>query len=115
MLPKKYRLPLRHFPQFFSQSHTTTSPHFVMYSLNETSAEVNNVQFAVITPIKKIGNAVKRHYTKRIVHVALAQILAAQSEGNHNSKRKIVVYVKKSIANSTFAQLHQELTKLLYV
>ncbi len=103
MLPKKHRLMLRHFPDFFVQSKKTHSPLFTLFTLR---AEVEFSQGAVVVPKKNVAKSSARNHIKRQVSELLYPIL--QKKKN----LKVVVIVKKPLYEEDWDILEDYLMNL---
>lgn len=104
MLPKKYRLPLRQQPTFFLSARKRHSIHFIVFSL---SVPKTTSQLTIIAPAKRFPLAVTRNKMKRVVSEACLAVLKKNLSSEKNSQ--FVIYIKRSITDSTFIQLQEEL------
>jgi len=96
MLPKKHRLMLRHFPDFFLKSKKTHSSLFTLFTLHD---EVEFSQGAVVVPKKFLAKSSARNYAKRQVSELLYPIL------KQKKNLQIVVLVKRSLEKTDLEKL----------
>lgn len=121
MLPKQYRLPLRHQSTFFTQARKSHTKHLVVYSLPcghddqafvtqkqdaRSLSECTNARAAVIVPAKKNALAVDRNRIKRQVRAVLLPLLQATK-----TPTDYVVYVKRTFSSQDFPLINQELVQ----
>jgi ribonuclease P protein component len=107
MLPKKYRLPLRHLPDFFLQAKKIHTPHFVVYQ----APQPTELQASVVVPAKVYPLATDRNTTKRRVGEAILPLIKELEAKQQPAQ--VVVYVKKAASQLSLPDIAQELRKTL--
>lgn len=104
MLPKKHRLMLRHFPDFFVKSKKTHSPLFTLFTL---AIESDFAQGAVVVPKKNVAKSSARNLAKRQVSELLYPLL----KNKHNFA--VMVLVKKTLSSADLLSLKSQLQTTL--
>jgi ribonuclease P protein component len=105
MLPKKNRIPKGDFKNIFSKGKPIYTNYFILKYIQNPN--LKNPQFAVVAS-KKVGNAVKRNRTKRIIREILRMYTPKVK-----STIQIIIICKPSITSVKHQQLEKEISSVL--
>jgi ribonuclease P protein component len=105
MLPRKYRLDLRHQPDFFIHARRVFSPAFTVFYQN-TADRHEQTLVAIIVPKTTAAKATQRNYLKRVLSEELRLLLP------HSTGKQIAVVVKKTFGKEELEKLKNLLISL---
>ncbi len=103
MLPKAYRLPLRHLPEFFSRSQRIFFGGNVIYF----AAAEGNTRAAVVVSKKSVALSTERNALKRQVRALITPLLPLYPG------KQFVVVIRKKMDSQQFTHLQQKIEAML--
>lgn len=114
MIPKQYRLPLRHQHTFFTRAFRNHTAHFIVYSTTPSVVDsgdgerqnVSKSRAAIIVPAKKNALAVDRNRIKRQLRSIITPLLQASK-----NTIDLVIYVKRPFFGQDLNQIAAELSQ----